>query len=893
MKKNLVLLPLALAAAASHAAERIWNGADGANWHDEAVWLVGGEPASVPENTDTVTINNGTTVNLTAPALDDTNRFNLVQLNGNARGTLIVGPSAYLPTVGLEISRNGSAPDTPGRVVVDGATVHATGGQLIGTDSVNNPGRLEIINNANYTSTAAFRLYTGHVLVSNAAFTATFTSYIHGSSATNVFEIVDGTVNMTAFAIGRDVQNASGKACRNVLRMRSGFFRSTGDLEIGHTGLSSVTITGAVEQTGGTVLSSSGNVRVPITATAVGEYLLGGGLFAIHNTGDSLFLGGRDGAARGFLRVTDGIFTNRGNTLVGSYTNGYGEISVSDGTAAFERSINVGAAPRSTGTVALSDGTLTLFSAANLNLGNASNAFGRCTVSGGLLNAPGRAVNIGSAAFGNGLLVLTGGTVTNSTINVGAASTASGTLIISNGLCAITGGLVIGQTNNTGRAEIHGGLLTVGGATSLGNQAESSGTLIITGGTVSNAGFNVGHVQSSTGAMEVHGGEIYTANEFLVGNGSGGGGNPSRGSIGSFLMTGGKIRTTHRFILGAYGTGTALISGGEIEALRQGGTDQSLCVGRDPGTSGHLIMTGGALKGTNELVIARDSNSTGTVYIAGGDLYVNAIRRANGRHALFLAGGTLHPYNRNPSFSFTAILTNDVGFGDTGTRFGLSSLDKDGAERLMHVTATFSGIGGLSKRDAGSVTLGGNLTYTGPTVVEAGTLALSNAVASLPGTLIDIFPDAILDVSVNRAAAFTVADGQLLKGEGTVKGPLRLAANATLSGGSPETPGVLTIDGNLTLDTDSTVLFNSLGTAYSRIDVTGDLTLPSAAALTVNGGATPDAEGRPVLTWQGTLNMPTRTQWNVTGEKDPYLYIKSGTKEIRLSYARGTLFFLQ
>ena len=38
------------------AAERVWSGADGANWADPDVWTTNSVVTTAPENTDTVTI---------------------------------------------------------------------------------------------------------------------------------------------------------------------------------------------------------------------------------------------------------------------------------------------------------------------------------------------------------------------------------------------------------------------------------------------------------------------------------------------------------------------------------------------------------------------------------------------------------------------------------------------------------------------------------------------------------------------------------------------------------------------------------------------------------------------------------------------------------------------
>ena len=875
------------------AVERIWNGADGANWTDTGVWTTNGVAATAPTNTDTATIANGTTVNLTSAALTDTNRFALVQLTGNTRGTLRVGPGGYLPTVQLNVAQNGTGPTTPGHVIVDGGYVNATGIQLIGADNVNNPGYLDIINSGNYTSTAAFRVYGGSVLVSNSTFNASFTSYLHGSSLTSSFDIVGSIVNMSNLAIGRDV-GSSGKICRNILRVRSGIFNMSGTLEVGHTGLNTASITGVVEQTGGTVtIGGGGMISMPVNTYATGFYTLSGGLLSLLNGNDAMRLGGRDAPNKGYFTMTDGVFTNRGNTVLGTMDGSYARLEQSGGNSFFEKTIQVGAVSNCVADLNLLGGTLNLSVVnANIVLGNFSNALGRCYVGNGLLNGASRTFYLGAASFGSGSFVQSGGVASNYSTVVGSSYLSTGTLIVSNGLFVTASGLNMGNaSNSTGRCEVDGGLLSVNGQITLGCASNSFGSFVMNGGTVSNTSFMAGNILSTTGNVTITGGQLYSAGEFFVGHGTGGGGAPTCGSIATFSMSGGKVTTPYRFVLGSYGSGYGKISGGEVEALRNpatGGTDQSIVVGRDPGSFGRLEMTGGVLKGTNELVLARDAGSTGLVYVAGGDIYVNAIRRSFGTNELNLAGGTLHPYNMNPAFGFSANLTNDIGYGDSGTIFGVSPVDKDNVARTMAVQGTFSGNGGLAKRGTGTVTLGGTLTYTGKTVVETGTLALSNGVPKLASGLILVQANATLDVSVGRVSPFVITN-QTLAGSGTVTGALSIASTATIGGGTTNAPGVLTVSGDLTLAPGSTLLFNMLSGVYSSVHVTGNLTLPATAKLTVNGAATTDAQGRAMLTWGGTLNMPSATHWAVTGEKDPIPVFRYGEKTLVLSYIKGTL----
>jgi autotransporter-associated beta strand protein len=587
--------------------------------------------------------------------------------------------------------------------------------------------------------------------------------------------------------------------------------------------------------------------------------------------------------------MTGGVLTNKGNTVLGTLDGSYARFEQSGGNSFFEKTIQVGAVSNCVADLNLLGGTLNLSAVnANLYLGNFSNALGRCYVGNGLLNGTSRTFYLGTVPFGNGTFVQNGGVVSNYGTIVGNAYASSGALTISNGLFITASGLNVGNSSNSiGRCEVDGGLLSINGTINLGVASNSVGSFVMNGGAVTNTGMNAGYILSTTGNVAITGGQLYSAGEFFVGHGVAG-----KGGIASFSMGGGKLLTTARFILGSYGSGYGKISGGEIEALRNGGTDQCIEVGRDPGSFGRLEMTGGVLKGTNELVLARDAGSTGLVYVAGGDIYVNAIRRAGGVSELNLAGGTLHPYNGNTSFGFNANLTNNIGYGATGTAFGLSPVDKDGTERAMSVQGAFTGIGGLAKRGTGTVTLGGTLAYTGNTVVESGTLALSNGVPKLASGLILVQANATLDVGVGRASAFVITN-QIVAGAGTITGAVRVASGATISGGTTNAPATLTINGDLTLDAGSTLLFNMLSGVYSRVHVTGNLTLPATANLTVNGAATSDAQDRAILTWGGSLIMPAPTHWTVVGEKNPFAVVHSDTKTLALSYLHGTVIFVK
>jgi hypothetical protein len=79
------------------------------------------------------------------------------------------------------------------------------------------------------------------------------------------------------------------------------------------------------------------------------------------------------------------------------------------------------------------------------------------------------------------------------------------------------------------------------------------------------------------------------------------------------------------------------------------------------------------------------------------------------------------------------------------------------------------------------------------------------------------------------------------------------------------------------------------GGAYSRGHVTGNLTLPASVNLLVRGPATPEAQGRAMLTWGGALFAASPVRWSVTGEKDPLAVIDYANQAVTLSYIKGTM----
>jgi len=142
------------------------------------------------------------------------------------------------------------------------------------------------------------------------------------------------------------------------------------------------------------------------------------------------------------------------------------------------------------------------------------------------------------------------------------------------------------------------------------------------------------------------------------------------------------------------------------------------------------------------------------------------------------------------------------------------------------------GSGGLTKNGAGMLELQGTHSYTGPTQVNAGTFVLNGTITS----------------------PVSVAPGVTFGGTGTIQG--NLVNNGFLSPGN--SPGVLTITGDLTLNSGGTLQIEVAGRnpgEFDRIDVAGTATLGGTLAVSFLDGFTPEAgETFTFLTAGGGVN---------------------------------------
>jgi fibronectin-binding autotransporter adhesin len=170
--------------------------------------------------------------------------------------------------------------------------------------------------------------------------------------------------------------------------------------------------------------------------------------------------------------------------------------------------------------------------------------------------------------------------------------------------------------------------------------------------------------------------------------------------------------------------------------------------------------------------------------------------------------------------SFLGMASNNNSASCTYT-IGGNHLDSLFAGTIANGSATK--LVGIVKTGNGSLTLAGNSTYTGPSAVNAGMLAVTGSLAN---------------------TTVTVANTGALGGSGSIAGAV--ACHGTL-----DPAGTLTLSNGLTLSPDS-VLAHDLGSVSDRVDVTGNLTLAGTLNVTAATGFGPGTYT--LITYTGSLS---------------------------------------
>ena len=433
--------------------------------------------------------------------------------------------------------------------------------------------------------------------------------------------------------------------------------------------------------------------------------------------------------------------------------------------------------------------------------------------------------NSGNLSVGNsgiGTLNVTGGSVTNMFGFLGVNAGSNGTATVSSGTWANSNDLVFGlYGNSTGTLNVTGGLVTNWHGY-LGFGAGSNGTATVSSGEwVNRQELLVGFYGNSTGTLNVTGG--------LVTNSTGSLGWYA-GSVGTATVSSGTWANSVYLLVGYDGTGALNVTGGRV-------TNTLGHFGYSAGSNGTATISSGTWANGGDLLIG--VSGTGRLNMSGGLVTVGGT----------LSQGTYGTINLNSGG------TLQIGVGGTTGVLDVSALTNNGTLVFNRSdNSTYSGIisgtGAVTKQGAGTLTLGGNNSYTGLTTISGGVLAISGTGSIGTGGL-NLGHGGVFDLTALASGTYSLPSTGDLIGSGTLLGNGHtLAVLGAFQPGN--SPGTVTLDTGFTLDlsgaTSTTFdITNPLFTAgtYDLVNGNGSMIFGGILNLAFSGGTY--ADGTDVL----------------------------------------------
>ena len=418
-----------------------------------------------------------------------------------------------------------------------------------------------------------------------------------------------------------------------------------------------------------------------------------------------------------------------------------------------------------TNTAAGTTNTLTL------GYGNGSETLSYGTIA----DNPATAGTVALTKTGTGTLTLVGTNSYSGDTTVSAGTLAmGGSYLLPSG--AGKGNLVLnGTLNLAGNFEIVNGLSGTGVVDQLSTSffrplvVGSNGVSSIFNGVIQNTSGTVGITKVGAGTLTLNGNSTFG---------------------GAVLVTGGQLWITNSSGLG---TGTKLVT-------VQDGADAELHLN---GVSGNITLPAGFS------LVTANASGEGTIVNETGD---NTI---NGSIAQTIGGGTVVTVNGG-TLTLAGNVTIASGVGSRNLTLGgvgngtVTGVLLDGVSGNM----------GLIKTGAGTWTLSATNTYSAPTTVQSGTLALVGAGMMVNTTNINVDGGAVFNVS-GLTNVFTLGSGQSLgnsassSATGILNGSLN-TGSGVFSGAFAGAPVFTITNGTLTLASSTVVnILNNTGSALA------------------------------------------------------------------------------
>ena len=651
-----------------------------------------------------------------------------------------------------------------------------------------------------------------------------------------------------------------------------------------------LTLTGTNSYTGGTTVTD-GTLRLGIggSLATTGSLAINGGNFDLN--GRAQTLAGLSGSGGG-VTLGGGALTldQDGDSSYAGALSGSGSLTKEGGGT-----LTLTGTSSYTGGTTVTDGTL------RLGIGGSLAAAGSLAINGGSFDLNGRTQTLAGLSGTGGGVTLGGGALT---LDQGGDSSYAGILSGSGSLAKEGGGtLTLSGTNSyTGGTTVTGGILRLGAGGSLaagGALQVDGGSFDLNGRTQTLAGL------SGTGGGVALGGGVLTLDQdgdssyagLLSGSGSltkeGGGTLTLSGAnsyTGGTLVSAGTLRgtttslqgdiTTNAAVVfdqGTDGTYSGVLSGSGTLTLSGGG---SVTLSGTNSYTGGTLVSAGILRGTTASLQGDITNNAAVLFDQGVDGSYTGVLSGSG--TLTVSGGGSVTLSGANSYTGGTLVSVGTLRGTTTSLQGdiinnAAVVFDQGVDGTY--SGTMSGSGALTVGGGGILTLTGANSYSGGTLVSAGTLR--GTTASLQGDITNNATVEFEQTSYGTYAGSLSGGGALIKSGGNT---LYLIGTNSYGGGTVISDGTLvgdaaSLQGDIT--NDATLLFAQMG------EGTFNGTLSGGGLLINAGGGVLHLNGANSYTGGTILNAGTLRIGHAEALGDGFVMLDAGNLSVSTDLTIG------
>ena len=439
------------------------------------------------------------------------------------------------------------------------------------------------------------------------------------------------------------------------------------------------------------------------------------------------------------------------------------------------------------------------------------------------------------SAIRAGSLEVYGGVLTASPFNGGSLDTSGNSITVSGGrlgggliiaddeTVTVTGGLFIPWSEGI-IGETIDNLIQTGGEVNASDGLTAKEAFTQRGGTVSDGAIDTGtFTQSGDGTIAA--GTVVTADSVQLQGGTIAG---TLSVPGAVTVSGGTTRLTGSIV----GTTDLTVAGGRLDATGTGTIDTaSNTVTVAGGTleidekafNGTLVIEGGTVTGVN-LAVSSITQSGGLI-AEGTTITTRTLSTLSGG----TIAGTLKSDSLQSTVAFmsagTTTLTGTMGGNITVGENATFDIAAGGFSEGQGLVSFYANLGTLN--NAGIIDISGGLINEG---------VLRNSGAIDVGGLVRNRNSGTLQVDGTLTAGGVRSTGSMITGSGVIDADVDLEVGSTIAPGN--SPGTLTIDGNLSADASSVLAFELggllQGDDYDWLNVSGNVSLGQGAIFDID-----------------------------------------------------------